>query len=61
MSDLNEKQKAEIDEFALQRVRALNNDEFLCQEIDKKIHEMGETVKAYFNSRLAFHTLKEKK
>ncbi|KNC06402.1 hypothetical protein AC791_17535 [Klebsiella sp. RIT-PI-d] len=60
MSDLSEKQKAEIDEFALQRVRALNNDEFLCQQIDKKIHGMGESVKAYFHSRLAFHTRTEK-
>lgn len=38
--ELTEQQKEEIDEFALQRVRAMNSDEFLCQDIDAKIHAM---------------------
>lgn len=54
--ELTEKQKEEIDEIALQRIRAMNSDEFLCQDIDKKIHAMGESVKAYFKTRLTFHT-----
>lgn len=54
--ELTEQQKEEIDEFALQRVRAMNSDEFLCQDIDAKIHAMGESVKAYFKTRLSFHS-----
>ncbi|MGB2535191.1 hypothetical protein [Hafnia paralvei] len=52
---LTETQKEEIDEIALQRVRAMNSDEFLCQSIDKKIHAMEENIKAYFKARLSFH------
>ncbi|WP_025123140.1 MULTISPECIES: hypothetical protein [unclassified Serratia (in: enterobacteria)] len=59
--ELTEKQKEEIDEIALQRIRAMNSDEFLCQDIDKKIHAMGESVKAYFKTRLTFHTKASKK
>lgn len=59
-AELTEKQKEVIDEFALQRVRAMNSDEFLCQEIDQKIHAMGESVKAYFKQRLSFHTKADK-
>lgn len=52
---LTETQKEEIDEIALQRVRAMNSDEFLCQRIDEKIHVMEENIKAYFKTRLSFH------
>lgn len=55
---LTETQKEEIDEIALQRVRAMNSDEFLCQRIDEKIHAMEENIKAYFKSRLSFHMKK---
>ncbi|CNI09776.1 Uncharacterised protein [Yersinia thracica] len=52
---LTEKQKEEIDEIALQRVQAMNSDEFLCNSIDQKIHSMEEQVKSYFQSRFSFH------
>ncbi|MGE4799068.1 hypothetical protein [Yersinia hibernica] len=54
-SELTEKQKAEIDLIALQRVEAMNSDEFLCNDIDQKIHAMEEQVKSYFQSRFSFH------
>lgn len=59
--ELSVKQKQEIDEIALQRVRAMNSDEYLCQDIDRKIHAMGESVKAYFKTRLSFHSTTDKK
>ncbi|WP_145591467.1 hypothetical protein [Yersinia rochesterensis] len=52
---LTEKQKEEIDEIALQRVQAMNSDEFLCNSIDQKIHSMEEQVKSYFQSRFSFY------
>lgn len=57
--ELTEKQKEEIDLIALQRVEAMNSDEFLCHRIDQKIHSMEEQVKSYFQSRFSFH-LKQK-
>lgn len=53
--ELTEKQKEEIDLIALQRVDAMNSDEFLCNSIDQKIHSMEEHVKSYFQSRFSFH------
>ncbi|EKN6174315.1 hypothetical protein DVQ67_18355 [Yersinia enterocolitica] len=57
--ELTEKQKEEIDLIALQRVDAMNSDEFLCNTIDQKIHSMEEHLKSYFQSRFSFH-LKQK-
>ncbi|AJJ10060.1 hypothetical protein CH64_1469 [Yersinia rohdei] len=58
--DLTEKQKEEIDIMALQRVRAMNSDEFFCNSIDQKVHSMEEHVRNYFQSRFTFHLNKEK-
>jgi len=54
-ANLTEKQKDEIDEIALERVRAMNSDEYLCQRIDQKVHAMEAHLVDYFKSRLAFH------
>lgn len=53
--NLSERQKEEIDEMALDRVRAMNSDEYLCQRIDQKVQAMEEHLKAYFHLRLSVH------
>jgi len=53
--ELTEEQKKEIDLIALQRVQAMNSDEFLCQRIDEKVHAMEDHVKAYFNKCFSLH------
>lgn len=53
--ELTEEQKQEIDLIALQRVEAMNSDEFLCQRIDEKVHAMEEHLKAYFNRCFSLH------
>lgn len=53
--ELSERQKNEIDELALERVQAMNSDEYLCQRIDQKVQEMEEHLKAYFHQRFSFH------
>ncbi|ERK08377.1 hypothetical protein [Serratia fonticola] len=53
--ELTEAQKQEIDLIALQRVEAMNSDEFLCQRIDEKVHAMEEHLKAYFNRCFSLH------
>ncbi|MEX2950074.1 hypothetical protein AB4K01_02590 [Serratia fonticola] len=54
-NELTEEQKKEIDLIALQRVQAMNSDEFLCQRIDEKVHAMEDHVKAYFNKCFSLH------
>ena len=48
-TELSEKQKQEIDELALQRVRAMNSDEYLCQRIDEKVHAMEAHLRDWFH------------
>lgn len=54
-NELTEEQKKEIDLIALQRVQAMNSDEFLCQHIDEKVYAMEDHVKAYFNKCFSLH------
>lgn len=42
--ELTEKQKEEIDLIALQRVDAMNSDEFLCNTIDQKFIRWKNTL-----------------
>lgn len=60
-ANLTEKQKEEIDEIALERVRAMNSDEYICQRIDQKVHAMESHLAEYFKLRLAFHLGKSDK
>ncbi len=53
--ELSERQKDEIDEMALDRVRAMNSDEYLCQRIDQKVQAMEDHLKAYFHQRFSAH------
>lgn len=53
--ELSERQKEEIDEMALNRVQAMNSDEYLCQRIDEKVHAMEDHLKAYFHLRFSAH------
>ena len=53
--ELSERQKEEIDLMALNRVDAMNSDEYLCQQIDQKVQSMEEHLKDYFHLRFAFH------
>ncbi|AOV97302.1 hypothetical protein A9798_10225 [Edwardsiella hoshinae] len=52
---LTPQEKAVADELALQRVYAMNNDEYLLQVVDAKIQRLEAHVKAYFDQRFAFH------
>jgi len=56
--ELSERQKDEIDEMALERVRAMNSDEYLCQRIDQKVQAMEDHLKAYFHQRFSAHQSK---
>lgn len=58
-SELSERQMHEIDEMALDRVRAMNSDEYLCQRIDLKVQALEDHLKAYFHQRFAAHQNKE--
>jgi len=53
--ELSERQKEEIDLMALNRVEAMNSDEYLCQRIDQKVQAMEENLKEYFHLRFSFH------
>ncbi|BEH72877.1 hypothetical protein DCF79_10390 [Edwardsiella tarda] len=53
---LTPQEKAAADELALERVYAMNNDEYLLQAVDAKIHRLEAHVKAYFDQRFAFHS-----
>lgn len=53
--ELSERQKEEIDLMALNRVEAMNSDEYLCQRIDQKVQLMEENLKNYFHLRFSFH------
>lgn len=53
---LTPQEQAIADELALERVQALNNDEYLVQVVDAKIHSLESHVKAYFEQRFAFHS-----
>lgn len=53
--ELSERQKDEIDEMALERVRAMNSDEYLCQRIDQKVQEMEDHLKEYFHQCFSAH------
>ena len=53
---LTPQEQAIADELALERVQALNNDEYLVQVVDAKIHRLESHVKAYFEQRFAFHS-----
>ncbi|AIJ09712.1 MULTISPECIES: hypothetical protein [Edwardsiella] len=52
---LTPQEKALADELALERVYAMNNDEYLLQRVDEKIHRLEAHVKAYVEQRFAFH------
>jgi len=58
--DLSANQKEEIDDMALARVEAMNSDEFICKQIDQKVHAMEENLKAYFHQRFDFHSKSNK-
>jgi len=53
--ELSERQKDELDEMALDRVQAMNSDEYLCQQIDQKVQAMEEHLKEYFHLRFFAH------
>jgi len=53
--EISERQKEEIDEMALDRVRAMNSDEYLCQRIDQKVLAMEDHLKEYFHLRFFAH------
>jgi len=53
--ELSERQKEEIDLMALNRVEAMNSDEYLCQRIDQKVQAMEDSLKEYFHLRFSFH------
>ncbi|ARD38098.1 hypothetical protein QMU90_000093 [Edwardsiella ictaluri] len=52
---LTPQEKTLADELALERVYAMNNDEYLLQRVDEKIHRLEAHVKAYVEQRLSFH------
>lgn len=57
-TELSEKQKQEIDEMALERVRAMNSDEYLCQRIDDKVHAMEAHLQSWFQHCFTRHQSK---
>ncbi|ELD0488230.1 hypothetical protein QUQ58_004885 [Escherichia coli] len=55
---LTAQEKAIADKLAMERVYAMNSDEYLLQVVDAKVHRLEAHVKAYFEQRLAFHCSK---
>ena len=57
---LTDEQKAYIDQLVMDKVSAMNSDQYLCECIDKKVLAMEAHIKAYFHERFHFHTNKNK-
>lgn len=55
MTELSEQQKEFVDDLAMQRVDAMNNDDVLITAIEQKVDAMESHIKTYFHERLHFH------
>lgn len=53
---LTAQEKALADELALERIYAMNNDEYLLQAVDAKIHRLAAHVRDYVEQRCAWHS-----
>ncbi|GAA0491740.1 MULTISPECIES: hypothetical protein [Tatumella] len=55
MTKLTSEQKRYVDELAMMQIENMNSDEFLLNQLKKKIHGLEGELKEFFEERLAFH------